>query len=127
MSGILHKIKEKATSLGHHGEHHEQAQQQQQQPQPQQEQPQPQPQQQQQEQRQETGAPGEQQFSTLPHPAKTNDPRDLQAGGGGFQKDPNIEAFHAHGPYVPDQNVASNLEQPASSEELRARSAELNK
>ncbi|KAK7689345.1 hypothetical protein QCA50_007136 [Cerrena zonata] len=54
----------------------------------------------------------EQQFSIQPHPAKTNDPRDLQ-GGSGFQKDASFQAFHSHGPYIPDQSVVNNIEPPA--------------
>ncbi|KAL5504906.1 hypothetical protein ACEPAH_7569 [Sanghuangporus vaninii] len=66
-------------------------------------------------------------FSIQPHPATTNNPADLQGGGGGLQsaRDP---AFALHnstpGPVIPE-----NLkDQPiASEDELKARAAELNK
>ncbi|KAJ7768267.1 hypothetical protein B0H16DRAFT_1519196 [Mycena metata] len=87
----------------------------------------------------------EQQFSIQPHPAKTNDPADLQPPQtGGLASNPNEQAFHARDPHVPSQQVMAGLEQPAvgvppylrrrelieclqSREELQARQAELNK
>ncbi|KAJ7040703.1 hypothetical protein C8F04DRAFT_948235 [Mycena alexandri] len=70
----------------------------------------------------------EQQFSIQPHPAKSNDPADLQPPQtGGLASNPNEQAFHARDPHVPSQQVMAGLEQPASREELQARQAELNK
>ncbi|KZV65133.1 hypothetical protein PENSPDRAFT_656018 [Peniophora sp. CONT] len=72
----------------------------------------------------------EQQFSIQPHPAKTNDPADLQGdqpGGGLNSQHEPASAFHARGPYQPPSHITDNLEQPASRDELRARQAELNK
>ncbi|KAJ7176683.1 hypothetical protein C8R46DRAFT_1213270 [Mycena filopes] len=70
----------------------------------------------------------EQQFSIQPHPAKSNDPADLQPPQtGGLASNPNEQAFHARDPHVPSQQVMAGLEQPASREELKARQAELNK
>ncbi|EIN04648.1 hypothetical protein PUNSTDRAFT_76036 [Punctularia strigosozonata HHB-11173 SS5] len=72
---------------------------------------------------------GEQRFGILPHPAKTNDPRDVEGPqlGGGLNSNPEVGAFHARDPHVPSQQIANNLEKPLSREELRARAAELNK
>ncbi|OSD08049.1 hypothetical protein PYCCODRAFT_1463294 [Trametes coccinea BRFM310] len=67
----------------------------------------------------------EQTFSIQPHPAKTNDPRDLQ--GGNFGGDPKVGAFHARDPYVPAPEIKDNMPPAKSREELRARAAELNK
>ncbi|KAI0653901.1 hypothetical protein C8Q70DRAFT_926877 [Cubamyces menziesii] len=70
----------------------------------------------------------EQTFSIQPHPAKTNDPRDLQPSlGGGLNTNPEIGAFHARDPYVPSQEIKDNLPPAKSREELRARAQELNK
>ncbi|KAJ7678131.1 hypothetical protein DFH06DRAFT_1167949 [Mycena polygramma] len=70
----------------------------------------------------------EQSFSIQPHPAKTNDPADLQQEQtGGLASNPNAGAFHARDPHVPSQQVMAGLEKPASKEELEARQAELNK
>ncbi|KAL1943990.1 hypothetical protein VTO73DRAFT_3808 [Trametes versicolor] len=70
----------------------------------------------------------EQTFSIQPHPAMTNDPRDLQPSlGGGLNTNPEVGAFHARDPHVPSPQTASNLPPPQSREELRARAAELNK
>jgi len=68
-------------------------------------------------------------FSIQPHPARTNDPRDLEGPqlGAGLNSKPEFQAFHARGPYIPNQDVINSLEQPASRDELRARTAELNK
>ncbi|KAJ7220554.1 hypothetical protein GGX14DRAFT_675132 [Mycena pura] len=67
-------------------------------------------------------------FSILPHPAKTNDPADLQPGQtGGLASNPNEQAFHARDPHVPSQEVMAGLQQPLSREELQARQEELNK
>ncbi|KAL6299348.1 hypothetical protein BKA93DRAFT_699089, partial [Sparassis latifolia] len=67
-------------------------------------------------------------FHILPHPAKTNDPRDLEGPqlGGGLNSNPEIGAFHAREPYVPSPALMQNVEQPKTREELRARAAELN-
>ncbi|KAK7436693.1 hypothetical protein VKT23_018948 [Stygiomarasmius scandens] len=64
-------------------------------------------------------------FSIQPHPAKSNDPADLQPSGpgSGLRNNDAMAAHHAHGPQIPN----NQLEQPLSREELRARQAELNK
>jgi len=67
-------------------------------------------------------------FSTQPHPAKTNDPADLQApgsGSGGSRQGAHMEAFHAREPYVPSDQIKNNLPEPLSHEELQARQAAL--
>ncbi|PCH38973.1 hypothetical protein WOLCODRAFT_128879 [Wolfiporia cocos MD-104 SS10] len=71
----------------------------------------------------------EQTFNILPHPAKTNDPKDLEPPqlGGGLNSNPELQAFHARDPYVPSEDLLKNVEQPLSREELRARAAQLNK
>ncbi|KAI8970898.1 hypothetical protein BD414DRAFT_501546 [Trametes punicea] len=70
----------------------------------------------------------EQTFSIQPHPAKTNDPRDLQPSlGGGLNTDPNVGAFHARDPYIPPPEIKNNMPPAMSREELRARAQELNK
>ncbi|KAK0495671.1 hypothetical protein EDD18DRAFT_1354178 [Armillaria luteobubalina] len=68
-------------------------------------------------------------FSIQPHPAKTNDPSDLNppTQGGGLRSDPVMGAHHAKGPHIPKQDILNSLEQPLSREELRKRQAELNK
>ncbi|KAI0777711.1 hypothetical protein BD413DRAFT_468079 [Trametes elegans] len=72
--------------------------------------------------------PEEQSFSIQPHPAKSNDPRDLQPSlGGGLNTKPEVGAFHARDPYVPPKNITDNLPPAQSRDELRARAAELNK
>ncbi|KAF8586748.1 hypothetical protein K439DRAFT_1340166 [Ramaria rubella] len=70
-----------------------------------------------------------QQFTIQPHPAKTNDPRDLEPPqpGAGLNNKPEIAAHHAHGPQIPNEAIVSNLEQPASREELKRRAEELNR
>ncbi|TFK60940.1 hypothetical protein BDN72DRAFT_720723, partial [Pluteus cervinus] len=74
----------------------------------------------------------EQTFSILPHPAKTNDPADLnprteKGGGLSSQALAGIQAHHAKGPYVPSQDIVDNLPAPLSRDELDARAAELNR
>ncbi|KAM5537121.1 hypothetical protein V8D89_009267 [Ganoderma adspersum] len=68
-------------------------------------------------------------FSILPHPAKTNDPRDLQPPqpGGGLNNNSQFGAFHARGPYIPPANILNNLPPPESKESLQARQKELNR
>ncbi|TRM64332.1 hypothetical protein BD626DRAFT_547474 [Schizophyllum amplum] len=67
--------------------------------------------------------------SIQPHPAKTNDPADLNPPqpGGGLRHDGGMEAHHARDPHVPAPEIANNLPEPAGHDELRARQAELNK
>jgi len=67
-------------------------------------------------------------FNILPHPARTNDPRDLEPPqlGAGLNSNPEQQAFHARGPYKPSQQVMQGVEQPRSREELKARAAQLN-
>ncbi|KAJ8579687.1 hypothetical protein M405DRAFT_835541 [Rhizopogon salebrosus TDB-379] len=72
----------------------------------------------------------EQQFGILPHPAKSNDPADLVGGprpGGGLSSKPDVHAFHARDPHVPNQEILNSLEAPKSREELHRRAEELNK
>ncbi|KAF8496350.1 hypothetical protein JB92DRAFT_2990442 [Gautieria morchelliformis] len=71
----------------------------------------------------------EQQFTILPHPAKTNDPRDLEPPqpGAGLTSKPEIAAHHAHGPQILKEDIVNSLEKPISREELRKRAEELNK
>ncbi|EGN94422.1 hypothetical protein SERLA73DRAFT_62207 [Serpula lacrymans var. lacrymans S7.3] len=71
----------------------------------------------------------EQRFGILPHPAKSNNPAELEnpQAGAGLNDNLGIQAHHAHGPHIPSRDVANNLEQPASREELRKRGEELNK
>ncbi|KAL1741311.1 hypothetical protein HDZ31DRAFT_45728 [Schizophyllum fasciatum] len=71
----------------------------------------------------------EQAFHILPHPAKTNDPADLNPPqpGGGLRSDPVQGAFHARDPHVPAPHILNNLPEPKGREELRARQAELNR
>ncbi|PPQ76258.1 hypothetical protein CVT26_009847 [Gymnopilus dilepis] len=63
-------------------------------------------------------------YSILPHPAKTNDPADLQPSGGLRSGGP-MEAFHARDPHVPNDEIKRNMPLPASHEELQARQAAL--
>ncbi|KAI0682228.1 hypothetical protein C8Q76DRAFT_763560 [Earliella scabrosa] len=67
-------------------------------------------------------------YGILPHPAKTNDPRDLEPPqlGGGLNSNPEQGAFHAREPHVPSPQIANNLPPPQSREQLRARAAGLN-
>ncbi|KAI0042768.1 hypothetical protein FA95DRAFT_532527 [Auriscalpium vulgare] len=69
----------------------------------------------------------EQQFSIQPHPAKTNDPADLNRDTGGLQSQQPAGALHARDPHVPSPQIVNSLEAPAPRDELRARAAELNK
>ncbi|KAF9068219.1 hypothetical protein BDP27DRAFT_1224713 [Rhodocollybia butyracea] len=73
----------------------------------------------------------EQQFSIQPHPAKTNNPADLQNSapgtGKGLNNDEKMAPFHARDPHVPtDPQVLESLGKQESRDELRARQAELN-
>ncbi|KAI0343827.1 hypothetical protein BDW22DRAFT_1483801 [Trametopsis cervina] len=70
----------------------------------------------------------EQQFSIQPHPAKTNDPQDLQPPqeGGGLNSNHAYQTFQAPGPMIPNQQQLNSLGKPAGRDELSARSAELN-
>ncbi|KAF4610096.1 hypothetical protein D9613_010621 [Agrocybe pediades] len=63
-------------------------------------------------------------YSILPHPAKSNDPADLQPSGGLRHGGP-MEAFHARDPYVPSEEIRNNMPAPRSREELHARQAQL--
>ncbi|WVR03125.1 hypothetical protein IAU60_000115 [Kwoniella sp. DSM 27419] len=70
----------------------------------------------------------EQSFNILPHPATTNNPSDLQsepATHGGLQS-AGANAYNAKGPHIPSAEVAQNLEQPKSRDELKAEAAKLN-
>lgn len=78
---------------------------------------------------------------------RTNDPRDLQDGPqyGGLNANPDVQAFHARGPYIPNQELLNKVDKPLvrgsrssgrpsgaefalqSRDELNARAAELNK
>ncbi|KAG6883952.1 hypothetical protein C0993_002548, partial [Termitomyces sp. T159_Od127] len=67
-------------------------------------------------------------FTIQPHPATTNDPKDLQRNkepGGGLQTSSSL--FHGPGPVIPDHQMQQNIGEPLSREELHARAAELNK
>ncbi|KAK0444250.1 uncharacterized protein EV420DRAFT_1574966 [Desarmillaria tabescens] len=47
-------------------------------------------------------------FSILPHPAKTNNPSDLNPpnqGAGGLRSDPVMGAHHARDPHIPKQDI----------------------
>jgi len=69
-------------------------------------------------------------YSIQPHPAKSNDPADLQQPsqpGGGLATSNPMAAHHARDPHIPSQQIQNNMEKPLSREELQARSAELNK
>lgn len=59
-------------------------------------------------------------FGILPHPAKTNNPADLQdpATQGGLQSS-GTNVFNAKGPHVPSQEIAQGLEAPKSRDEVR--------
>lgn len=58
-------------------------------------------------------------FTIQPHPAKTNDPRDLQRelAGGGPQTGA-ANAFNTPGIAIPSNEQAQNLEKPKSREEV---------
>ncbi|KAE9396051.1 hypothetical protein BT96DRAFT_123704 [Gymnopus androsaceus JB14] len=71
----------------------------------------------------------EQSFSIQPHPAKTNDPADLQPGSG-LNNNEQMAPFHARDPHVPtDPQVreALNKQEVKGRDELRARQEELNR
>merc|ERR1712130_671106 len=68
----------------------------------------------------------EQSFSIQPHPAKTNDPADLQPNQGLRGDNNSASAFNARGPHVPAPHIANNLEETRSRDELRRRQEELN-
>ncbi|THG99506.1 hypothetical protein EW145_g7253 [Phellinidium pouzarii] len=74
---------------------------------------------------------GEQQFSIQPHPAKTNNPVDLQPepeqGGLASARDPASAVHSTPGPVIPNAEIQQNIPPPASHDELSARAAELNK
>ncbi|KAK8844724.1 hypothetical protein IAR55_006574 [Kwoniella newhampshirensis] len=70
----------------------------------------------------------EQSFNILPHPAKTNNPADLQdepATHGGLQS-ASANAYNARGPHVPSKEIAEGLEQPKTRDELKAEAEKLN-
>ncbi|KAJ4480638.1 hypothetical protein C8J55DRAFT_560577 [Lentinula edodes] len=76
----------------------------------------------------------EQRFSIQPHPAKTNNPADLQNSapgtGMGLNNNEQMAPFHARDPHVPrDPQVLESLgkQEVKSRDELRARQAELNR
>ena len=59
-------------------------------------------------------------FNILPHPAKTNNPADLDsepAAHGGLQS-AGMNAYNAKGPHVVSDEVAKGLEEPKSREEV---------
>ncbi|KAF8802358.1 hypothetical protein BYT27DRAFT_7196780 [Phlegmacium glaucopus] len=72
------------------------------------------------------GTNTEQSFSIQPHPAKTNDPADLQPSGG-LRQGNAMDAFYARGPHVPSEDILKNLPEPLSREELQAKQAALKK
>ncbi|KDR79118.1 hypothetical protein GALMADRAFT_63328 [Galerina marginata CBS 339.88] len=63
-------------------------------------------------------------YGILPHPAKTNDPADLDQPQG-LRHGGQMDAFHARDPYVPSDDIKNNLPAPAGRDELRARQAVL--
>ncbi|KIM54919.1 hypothetical protein SCLCIDRAFT_30728 [Scleroderma citrinum Foug A] len=75
-----------------------------------------------------TNGQSEQRFNILPHPAKTNNPADLDpTQWSGLADNPAVRAHHARDPYVPAQELVNNLGAPLSREELRRRTEELNR
>ncbi|KAJ8508584.1 hypothetical protein ONZ45_g9148 [Pleurotus djamor] len=71
---------------------------------------------------------GEQRFGILPHPAKTNDPNDLnKPSGNSFGGNAGIAAHHARDPHIPDQQTLNTLGSALSREELHKKQEELNK
>ncbi|KAI0067094.1 hypothetical protein BV25DRAFT_1277146 [Artomyces pyxidatus] len=68
----------------------------------------------------------EQQFSIQPHPAKTNDPSDMQETGG-MRSNPMPEGMMAPGPMIPTPEMVHSMDAPAPRDEMHARAAELNK
>ncbi|KLO14939.1 hypothetical protein SCHPADRAFT_939078 [Schizopora paradoxa] len=73
-------------------------------------------------QEQEQEQEQEQQFTIQPHPAKTNDPADLQTNSADAQG-----SLFMPGPVITSQEQGANIPPPSSHDELQARSAELNK
>lgn len=73
-----------------------------------------------------TAPPAETSYTIQPHPAKTNDPADLQPSNGGLKSGDAMAVHHARDPYVPSDQIKNSLPEPLSHEELQARSAELN-
>ncbi|KIK65577.1 hypothetical protein GYMLUDRAFT_158832 [Collybiopsis luxurians FD-317 M1] len=74
----------------------------------------------------------EQSFSIQPHPAKTNNPADLQnpapGTGMGLNNNEQMGPFHARDPHVPtDPQVLENLGRQEGRDELRAQQEELNR
>ncbi|CAK9784208.1 hypothetical protein CC85DRAFT_281763 [Cutaneotrichosporon oleaginosum] len=63
-----------------------------------------------------------QQFTIQPHPAKTNDPRDLVSDVAG-----QANVFNTPGIQQLPDNVAQGLEKPKTREELQALGKDLNK
>jgi hypothetical protein len=62
-------------------------------------------------------------FNILPHPAKTNNPSDLNsepATHGGLQS-ASANAYNARGPHVPAAEVAEGLEKPKGRDEVVSR------
>ncbi|WVQ94194.1 hypothetical protein IAU59_001272 [Kwoniella sp. CBS 9459] len=70
----------------------------------------------------------EQSFNILPHPAKTNNPSDLNSEPGeqGGLQSASANAYNARGPHIPSEQTMQGLEQPKSREELKAEAAKLN-
>ncbi|KAH6890070.1 hypothetical protein BKA70DRAFT_1328955 [Coprinopsis sp. MPI-PUGE-AT-0042] len=66
----------------------------------------------------------EQSFHILPHPAKSNNPSDLQPQSG--LSDGPVQAFHARDPHVPSEEIRNNMPKASSREELQKRQAQLN-
>ncbi|KAI5981548.1 hypothetical protein EDD15DRAFT_2183052 [Pisolithus albus] len=72
--------------------------------------------------------PSEQRFNILPHPAKTNNPADLDSTSRkDITENPAVLAHHARDPYIPSQDLVNKLDAPLSREELKKRSEELNR
>ncbi|KAH7915569.1 hypothetical protein BJ138DRAFT_997734 [Hygrophoropsis aurantiaca] len=71
----------------------------------------------------------EQMFSIQPHPAKSNNPGEVEEPqvGAGLNSNPELQAHHARGPHVPSPEILNRLEQPKTHEELEKRTAELNR
>ncbi|KAL5521155.1 hypothetical protein ACEPAG_9077 [Sanghuangporus baumii] len=78
--------------------------------------------------KQENESNSEPSFSIQPHPATTNNPADLQGGGGGGLQSARDPAFALHNS-TPGIVIPENLgdQHVASEGELQARAAELNK
>ncbi|WVQ82850.1 hypothetical protein IAT38_004985 [Cryptococcus sp. DSM 104549] len=70
----------------------------------------------------------EKSFNILPHPAKTNNPADLQGEPGerGGLQSASANAYNAKGPHIPSKEVAEGLEKPKTRDELRAEAEKLN-